>query len=151
VKTFIKLLGAIIILGLASFLLGAGCSSDKTEESAATSSEVVAQHFAAKHANAVETSQYMRENPDAIVLDVRTPGEYAQGHIPNATLIDFKAPDFKDNLAGLDRDAAYIVHCRSGGRSTKSLTAFKELGFTNVLHLDGGFLAWQKAGLPIAE
>ena len=66
-------------------------------------------------------------------------------------MIDFKAPDFESNLAELDRDQPYLIHCRSGGRSTSSLPVFEKLGFNHVIHLDGGFNAWQEAGNPVVK
>ncbi|MFP6881875.1 MAG: rhodanese-like domain-containing protein [Roseibacillus sp.] len=54
-------------------------------------------------------------------------------------------------MGKLDRNKAYLVHCRSGGRSTNSLGVWKKLGFKRVYHLDGGFLAWQKAKLPVEK
>ncbi len=79
------------------------------------------------------------------VLDVRTPDEFKEGHIAGAKLVDFKAGDFDAKLAELDRDKTYLVHCRSGRRSSSAFAKMKELGFTSVYHLDGGILAWEEA------
>lgn len=81
-----------------------------------------------------------------VVVDVRTPAEYASGHIAGATNLDFRATDFATRVSGLDRQATYLVHCAAGGRSTSSLETFDRLGFTSVVHLDGGLNAWKKAG-----
>ena len=86
-----------------------------------------------------------------VILDVRTPGEYAAGHLKNAVLIDYKSKDFRQRLAELDKSKTYLLHCRSGGRSTSAIPTFKELGFQHVIHLDGGMLAWEKAGLPVEK
>jgi rhodanese-related sulfurtransferase len=86
-----------------------------------------------------------------IVLDVRTPAEFEDGHIQGAKNLDFLASDFERQLAELDRDKTYLVHCASGRRSTNSLATFKQLGFKHVVHLDGGFRAWQKAGQPVVK
>jgi rhodanese-related sulfurtransferase len=80
-----------------------------------------------------------------VILDIRTPAEFKGGHLKAATNIDFNGDDFEDELAKLDKNKPYLVHCRSGGRSTASLAAFKKLGFKNIYHLDGGILAWKKA------
>lgn len=79
------------------------------------------------------------------VLDVRTSDEFGEGHIKGATQIDFFGADFEKELAKLDREKNYLLHCRSGGRSTKAMAVMKKLGFTSVYHLDGGMLAWTKA------
>ena len=87
----------------------------------------------------------------AVVLDVRTPKEYEAGHIAGAKLIDFNAADFAKKLGELDKNKTYLVHCAAGGRSTKSLEVFKKLEFKSVVHLDGGFKAWEKAGKPVEK
>ena len=96
-------------------------------------------------------AQTLIDQKKALVLDVRTPKEYAAGHIDGAKNIDFNAADFEKNLAQLDKSRTYLVHCASGGRSTKSLEVFKKLAFTAVVHLDGGFQAWEKAGKPVKK
>ena len=84
-----------------------------------------------------------------VVLDIRTPKEFAASHIAGATNINFRAPDFQNALAALDKNQTYVLHCASGNRSTQSLQTFSKLGFTSVFHLDGGIKAWQKAKLPV--
>jgi rhodanese-related sulfurtransferase len=82
------------------------------------------------------------------VIDLRTPEEFATGHIPGAVMIDFKSPDFKTELAKLDTSKEYLFHCKSGGRSTQSLDAWKELGFGKLYHLNKGILSWTEANNP---
>lgn len=89
--------------------------------------------------------------PGVVVLDVRTPGEFSSGHIAGANLVDFRSPDFKQTVGQLDRKASYLLHCASGGRSQQALAVMEELGFQSVAHLDGGFIAWQKAGQAVAR
>ncbi len=84
-----------------------------------------------------------------VVLDVRTPDEYGQGHLAGAVNIDFYAGDFASQISRLDRDAPYLLYCRSGNRSGATLDLMEELGFTNVVEVGGGILAWASAGLPI--
>ena len=80
------------------------------------------------------------------VIDVRTPGEFGRGHLKGAKNVDFRGDGFEAGIAKLDRDKAYLVHCRSGGRSSSALAVFTKLGFKRVYHLDGGMLGWEKAG-----
>mgnify|MGYP001242343052 CR=1 FL=1 len=54
-------------------------------------------------------------------------------------------------ITDIRRGKMVIVHCRSGGRSTRNLPVFKKLGFKKVYHLDGGILAWEKAGYPLTR
>ena len=85
------------------------------------------------------------------VLDVRTPEEFAKGHIQGAKNVDLLDDTFEAGLSGLDKNKAYLVHCASGGRSTRSLEVFKKLGFTKVYHLEGGLRAWTSANQPVVE
>ena len=93
----------------------------------------------------------LESNPDAVLLDIRTPEEVDEVRIPGAVTIDFYATDFADQIAGLDRDTTYVVYCRSGNRSSQSESVFADLGFTDVHMVDGGIVAWANAGLPIEQ
>lgn len=85
----------------------------------------------------------------AVVLDVRTPAEFAQGHLPEAINIDVESPSFASEISTLDTGATYAIYCRSGNRSKTAMEQMKAAGFTNVTDLDGGIVAWQAQGLPV--
>jgi rhodanese-related sulfurtransferase len=85
-------------------------------------------------------------NRNFVILDIRTPGEYRDGHLPNAVLLDFHSPAFRENLAALDRNKSYLMYCRSGNRSARALTMMRELGFMKVAELRGGIKAWISSG-----
>lgn len=91
------------------------------------------------------------DNPNFVVLDVRTPGEFDSGHIENAILIDFRAEDFRQNLGDLDKSKTYLVHCRSGNRSGQALKIMQEFGFQSVYHINKGLRDWQEKGLPVVK
>jgi|GEM_PF-2487194 len=78
------------------------------------------------------------------VLDLRTAEEFEAGHIEGAVNVDFKSDNFSEKLKELDRNQRYIVHCKSGGRSTKALSVFQELHFERIDHLSSGFDGWKK-------
>ena len=86
---------------------------------------------------------------DLVILDVRTPEEYAEGHLEGAVLVDFYDADFADQLAELDPDVPYLVYCRSGNRSGQTLPIMEQLQFGSASDIDGGIIAWADAGLPI--
>lgn len=98
-----------------------------------------------KHVDAPATEKLLSEKEAPSVIDLRTPEEFKEGHIDKAQNIDFLAEDFEKNLAKLDKNKPYLVHCQSGGRSTKALVTFEKLGFKHIYHLDGGYKAWAKA------
>lgn len=87
--------------------------------------------------------------PGLVVLDVRTAEEFAGGHLTGADMLDFYRDDFADRLAELDRDVPYLIYCRSGNRSGQTRALMEELGFADVVDVDGGIVAWDDAGLPI--
>jgi rhodanese-related sulfurtransferase len=87
--------------------------------------------------------------PGLIVLDIRTPEEFAEGHLEGARMIDFYEPTFLADVGEIDRDAPIFIYCRSDNRSGQAVTAMVDMGFTNVTELDGGIVAWQAAGLPV--
>jgi rhodanese-related sulfurtransferase len=99
----------------------------------------------------VDQAAAIVENPpdDLVVLDVRTPEEFAEGHLDGAVLVDFYATDFVDQLAALDTDVPYLVYCRSGNRSGETLGVMEQLGFSSAVDVDGGIVAWSGAGLPV--
>ena len=86
--------------------------------------------------------------PGTVLLDIRTPGEFAEARIAGAINIDFYATDFADQLDALDKDTAYVVYCRSDNRSGQAMDIFRDLGFTEVHEIDGGIVNWIQAGLP---
>ena len=108
---------------------------------------VISTAAAVTNVDAITASQLLTKDASMVVLAVRTPQEFAEGHLPGKVVnVDFKAANFKTAAAELDRDTAYLVHCKGGGRSTSSLEVLKELGFTKIYHLDGGISAWMASG-----
>jgi phage shock protein E len=81
---------------------------------------------------------------DPIVLDVRTPAEVAEGTLPNATVIDFFDDNFKEQLEKLDHTKPVFVYCKAGGRSGQAMSMMKEMGFSEVYDLIGGYSAFPK-------
>ena len=86
-----------------------------------------------------------------VTLDVRTPGEFAEGHIEGARLIDFQSGNFENEIATLDKNATYAVYCRSGNRSGQAVKVMQDAGFTNVFNMNGGVIEWANAGLPLVR
>lgn len=88
---------------------------------------------------------------DLVILDIRTPEEFAAGHLAGAINIDYYADDFEDRLAALDLEVPYVMYCNSGNRSSNALPVMDSIGFQEVHELDGGIQAWFGAGLPIEQ
>ncbi len=88
---------------------------------------------------------------DFAILDIRTPGEFQSGHLAKSILIDFYSKNFADQLSRLDKEKTYLVYCRSGNRSTRSLELFKKLKFQNVYHMSSGIRAWKSEGFSVVK
>ena len=84
--------------------------------------------------------------PGTVLLDVRTPAEYAAGHLPGARNLDIEGSGFATQLASLDKSATYAVYCHSGNRSGAALEQMAAAGFAHLYDLAGGLTAWQAMG-----
>jgi thioredoxin len=97
--------------------------------------------------DAVAFSKAIQATPNPQVVDVRTPEEFASGHLIQAQNVNWMNPDFVANSAKYDKSKPIFVYCKSGGRSHKAAEKLAELGFTNVIEMEGGILKWEAAGL----
>jgi rhodanese-related sulfurtransferase len=88
---------------------------------------------------------------ESMIIDVRTPEEYAAGHLDGATLIDIKDASFDAKIAELDPNASYIIYCRSGNRSAQAVERMKEAGFSNLTDLGSLENASEETGIAIVE
>ena len=91
------------------------------------------------------------EQNAGIILDVRTPNEVSTGQIENASTIDFYDKNFKDKIAKIQKDKTVYVYCKSGGRSSKAAKLLVEAGQSKVINLQGGIMAWKRAGYVLTS
>jgi thioredoxin len=89
--------------------------------------------------------------PNAQLIDVRTPEEYADGHLKNAVNINIKSGDFKDKINQLDKTKPVFVYCLSGGRSSSAANEMATMGFKEIYNLDGGIMKWRNDGKPVEQ
>ena len=94
--------------------------------------------------NSEEFSNKLKEDGNAVLLDIRTPSEYNQGHIPNALLMNIYDPSFADDIQQLDKSKSYYLYCRSGNRSYHAGTLMMQFGFKKVYNLSSGILDWDE-------
>ena len=92
-------------------------------------------------------AEKIKNTPNAQILDVRTPQEFAGDHIENAKNINWLNADFATNAATLNNTKPVFVYCKAGSRSNKAAAKLAEMGFTNIYDLQGGILKWEAAGL----
>lgn len=84
-----------------------------------------------------------QKTDDAVLLDVRTPSEFAGGHVSGASNIDFNNPSFVSEIQKLDREKTYFVYCRSGNRSGQAVAMMRKEGFRSIYELQGGVVSNQ--------
>ncbi len=99
----------------------------------------------------VAEAEKLVQQTNVVVLDVRTPKEFKDGHIRGATNVNFYESSFRSQLQALDKSKPYLVHCAVGGRSGKAVKTMQELGFTNIYHLEAGMKGWENAKKPVVR
>ena len=128
-----------LIIFLAGLIL-LSCRSQQSQPITAVSPSEAAE-LIAKH----------RGDADFVILDIRTAGEYQSGHIEDAVMIDYYSKSFAGDLSRLDKEKSYLVYCRSGNRSTRSMDLLIKLQFKKIYHLKSGINSWNSAGLPLVR
>jgi rhodanese-related sulfurtransferase len=138
-KEYFSRSGLLILISLLSASLAQ--ANDEVQDSVTVIEVNAAKEFVARDENAV-------------ILDVRTPIEYEVSHISGAVNVNVQDESFHDRVVALDPNKIYIVHCTknpAGGRSSRALETLKSLGFTQLYSLEGGYVAWKDAELPLTD
>lgn len=114
-----------------------------------TSEKQTLKHLGPQEAHAL--IQQYADDPNFIILDVRTPAEFARGYIAKARNLDFYSNTFKQQLQELDKTKIYFVYCRSGNRSGRALKQMQRLEFTQIYGMTGGISKWSAQRLPLVK
>lgn len=93
-------------------------------------------------------AEKIKELSNETVLDVRTPEEFAKGHLNDAKNFNWKDTNFANRIEQLDKAKPVFVYCLSGARSAAAAKKMREMGFKEVYELDGGIMKWRAANLP---
>lgn len=103
------------------------------------------------HASDINPEYFLKiDESERILLDVRTPEEYQNGHIPTA--INMPVGDLPDLFSSLtEKDKQVVVYCRSGFRAARAISFLKDQGFTNVVHLEGDYGQWEKDNREVTK
>lgn len=109
------------------------------------------QNEAFKQVTSEEFAKQIEKNTTAPIIDVRTPEEFQEGHLQNAKNINFYSETFEKEILLLDKKQTVFIYCRSGGRSTSAANKMIELGFTDIVELDNGFLEWSSQNRPMTK
>ena len=86
-----------------------------------------------------------------VILDVRTPKEFAEGHIAGAVNVDYRSKEFSAKVADLDKGKTYLVYCAVGGRSTGACEKLGKMDFPHLYNLEGGIGRWQREGKKVEK
>ena len=84
------------------------------------------------------SSEPVELSEDTVIIDVRTPAEFASGHLDGAVNIDVQSPDFAAQIMELDPNGEYFVYCRSGNRSGQAIAQMNQMGFNGENLTNGG-------------
>ena len=98
--------------------------------------------------SATEFAAKIKQLPRAPVLDVRSPREFSESHLANASNIDWNGNNFNNQIATFDKSKPVFVYCLSGVRSSNAASRMRSIGFKEVYQLNGGLLKWRSANLP---
>jgi rhodanese-related sulfurtransferase len=93
----------------------------------------------------------LRDDPEFVLLDIRTPAEVASGHLPGAVSIDFRSADFETEIDALDRESIYLIYCRTANRTGQAFVRMTEMGFTKIYDMQGGITLWAQLGYPVCQ
>ena len=105
---------------------------------------------AAKDITVQDAAELLQNPPQGlIIVDVRTPAEFHEGHLPGAINIDYFGGPFETQIANLPKDAPVLLYCRTGNRSAGAYESMQKAGIGNILHMNEGIITWQQRGLPV--
>ena len=121
------------------------CSTDNSASKSSEKSESTATVIN------LRAKEFAEKSPAGTILDVRTPGEVAQGKIEGAVVIDFYQPDFLDQVSTISKDQEIYIYCAVGARSEEAARMLIQKGYTKVYHLQGGIQSWYQNGFPISQ
>lgn len=141
-KMGLRKLGVLVLLGI--LVIGVVLVGGWIKEKTATQT--------VKDISVKEAYDLMGKNKDNqsfIIIDVRTPQEFANEYIESAVNIDYYSEEFQNELNKLDKEKTYLIYCLSGNRSGRALAIMKELGFREVYNMVGGIIQWKAEGYPL--
>ena len=96
-----------------------------------------------------EATGLIKNTQNLQLIDVRTPAEYADGHLTKAKLIPLQ--ELEERFAEINKNKPVLLYCRSGHRSGMALKLLNDKGYTQAKHIEGGITAWKAAGLSVTK
>jgi rhodanese-related sulfurtransferase len=139
----------ILIPALVLSLIIVGCASQNASQKAMTTEEMVAEAKESVCEVTVSEAKELLDKGGYLFLDCREPKEYKMGHIPGAVNIPRGLLEFKIPKKVPDKSVNIVMYCKKGGRGCLAACTLCRMGYENVVNMDGGWLAWEKAGYPV--
>ncbi len=148
-RLFVVVISSLFVLSLVTFTLA---QSKKPAGPPPIVMEMIKKaKTSMKTASADEMKAVVEKKSKAILMDVRTSGEWAAGHLPGAIHVDRGLIEFAAWKAIPDHNAQIIVYCKTGGRATLATKTMLDLGYKNARVATMNYAAWVKAGNPVAR
>jgi len=136
-------LSVSLIIGV---VLVGGCTGNETQT--VTETQIIEVVTPQEAFNMIESN---RNNPDFVIIDIRTPEGFAAGYIEGAINIDYYSATFEDELDSIDKNKMYLIYCQWGNRSGATLATMEGLKFMEVYDIKSGIEAWLAEGLPVVK
>jgi phage shock protein E len=147
-KTRMKALG-LIAFSLFAAIVVAGCLATQPGGDVGDGATDLPVYGVITTQQAANVIIELQDDPNFVLLDIRTPAEVEAGHLSGAVAVDFYSDTFRDDLAALDRDLVYLIYCRTGNRTGQAAKIMDELGFESVYDMGGGISQWLNADYPV--
>jgi rhodanese-related sulfurtransferase len=138
---------SVLILALVLALAVGACATQQKQ--AMTTEEMVAEAKESICEVTVSEAKEMLDKGDCLFLDCREPKEFKMGHVPGAMNIPRGLLEFQVTKKVPDKGTKIVMYCKKGGRGCLAACTLCRMGYENVMNMDGGWLAWEKAGYPI--
>ncbi len=141
----------VCIFMLPSVMMVTGCTKPLTKQ------EVIGidgKQFVVDVLPPKEVFEYIKKNKgnsNFVILDIRTPEEFRDGHLEGAVNVDFRSDNFGREIQKLDTNKTYLVYCRTGNRSYDAVSTMARIGFRSMIRLSGDITGWKSAGLPVVR
>jgi rhodanese-related sulfurtransferase len=151
--------GVLLVLLVTAVTLAAGCAKPTTPEETPTQliEDITPPPAPTQIIKDITTEEAFaliqdnQDNPDFVIIDVRAPENFAEGHIEKAINLDYQSKTFRYELYKLDKNKTYVVYCAACRHSTSTLAIMKELGFREAYNMLEGINQWQAEGLPTTK
>jgi rhodanese-related sulfurtransferase len=149
--SILKLLSIACICIIFSIVMVSGCAQQIKKQEVMGPGEKYFYVDILPPKDAFELIQKNKGNSNFVILDIRTPEEFRDGHIADAINVDFRSENFGKEIGRLDRNKTYFVYCRTGNRSYDALNLMGPTGFRSIVRLAGDITGWKSADLPIVK